>query len=232
MLFFGAAVLAAHSSAVAAELSSTKWAWSHRGDVRAVVLVPQSLVGQELSTTIVWRRHDAQPDNKRVLVTDYNGAEINSMAPLITQHYGVITFIPPAQSTNHTYFVYWLPYTQTGIGAGMHFAWDKPGPETKTIATFKPKVGTGSAQYFKLDSPYKGSHFIWECKQTGSGFQVFLRELYFKTNNSGYINNTATKSNTLPIEAWSGQQSSKRPPPATDTGYAWMAMDGDNRAWW
>ena len=97
--------------AMLAELPGTAstglWKAAHRGDVRAELTVPSSLSKQLLSATIVWRRRDANPAQKRVLVTDSNDNEISSHVAVIEQHQGVVLFTPPSPGT---YYVYWLPY--------------------------------------------------------------------------------------------------------------------------
>jgi hypothetical protein len=47
---------------------------------------------------------------------------------LVEQHQGIVIFTPPVAGT---YYVYWLPYTQSGIGH-ITFAWDTPQAENDT----------------------------------------------------------------------------------------------------
>lgn len=216
------------------------WDWSHRGDVRAIVSVPEALVGTEVSVTIVWRRHDFRPEGKRVLVTDHSGLELaNITTPVVEQHYGVVTFTPSRLSTNRTYFVYWLPYTQSGIGAGMRFAWDTaPSAHFESIGSFQLAMGTKAGQAFSLPVPHRGSKFRWQCSNTGIGLQPFLSELRLQCGDSGpilatcsgWLPNTATSTNHSPVAGSSGEQPAGDPS-GTD-GPAWMAMDGNLSTFW
>ena len=56
------------------------WDWPHRGDVRAALTVGADLAGATLAATIVWRRRDAHPEQKRVLVTDANDVPLSGAA--------------------------------------------------------------------------------------------------------------------------------------------------------
>ena len=104
------------------------WDWSHRGDVRAALSIGPEHAGQQIAATIVWRRRDSRPELKRVLVTDSNDAILSGvLTPSVEQHSGVVVFTPP---TPGKYYCYYLPYTQSGIGAGFKFAWDPPSTES------------------------------------------------------------------------------------------------------
>lgn len=215
---------------------ASKWPWPHRGDVRAVVTVPKSLAGQELAVGIVWRRHDHRPEEKRVIVTDNTDAVLSNVSiPVVTQHHGVVTFTPSADGNNLTYYIYWLPYTQTGIGAGLHFEWDKANAQNYvTIGSFRAASANSSAQTYPLPATHQGSRLRWRCTKTLSGFQPFLRELRIGVAQDGrpepeWLQNTATAADPLPVDGWSGQQPSGDP---GNNGAAWRAMDGDEATFW
>ncbi len=105
-------------------LASGQWDWAHRGDVRAALSVGHEYVGKQISATIEWRRRDAEPEQKRVLLTAEDGTVLTGVTtPRVEQHSGTVVFTPP---TAGIYYCYYLPYTQSGIGAGFQFAWDAP----------------------------------------------------------------------------------------------------------
>ena len=198
------------------------------------MLVPAVLLGRKIAVPIVWRRHDAQPEGKRVLVTDQHDTLIEAVeVPVLDQHHGVVTFVPRRlanDSASRTFYVYWLPYTQSGIGAGLRFAWDPPtGAGMAALGTFEPVLGSAAGQQFKLSVPYAGTRFQWQCSKTGGGFQPFLLELRFKSSTAGWLPNTATAARPVPVAGSSGGQPSG---PPNDCGAPWMAMDGNVSTWW
>ena len=77
------------------------WDWRGRGDVRAVVDVAAGdlrRAGAGLSAVIEWRRRDAEPGQKAVIVTDSAGNVVaNATAPVVEQHRGVVVFTPHAK---------------------------------------------------------------------------------------------------------------------------------------
>ena len=130
-------LLAASFTASTITTTASKWAWPHRGDIRAVItLTPATLLAAgsgPVSARIQWRRRDANPEQKAVIVTDSAGAVLAGVStPVLTLDHGVVTFTPAppqASSANHTYFVYYMPYVQSGIG-NVHLTWDKPNAST------------------------------------------------------------------------------------------------------
>ena len=111
-------------------IGSGLWDWPHRGDVRAGLKIAPDLAGKQISATLVWRRRDAQPEEKRVLVTTQNDTVLSGVsAPLVEQHSGVVVFTPPMPGV---YYCYYLPYTQSGIGH-ITFAWDPPSNESSGV---------------------------------------------------------------------------------------------------
>ena len=110
---------------------AAKWPWPHRGDVRAVITVaPTELstaaaAGGPLAAVVQWRRRDMHPEQKAVIVTDSAGQVLSNVTiPVVEQDRGVIVFNPtPGEST---YYVYYMPYTQSGIGQ-THLKWDTSG---------------------------------------------------------------------------------------------------------
>jgi hypothetical protein len=218
------------SVALVAAGAESKWPWSHRGDVRAVVEVPPALAGKEVSVVIEWRRHDAHPEQKKVLVTDHTDRVIDSDSPVVTPHNGVVTFNTSSLLEDSIYFVYWLPYTQSGIGSGMKFAWDGGGGGYESIGSFVAAMGTNSTQTFKLPSPHTGRHFRWQCSKTGIGEQPFVSEVRLVCDDADYAQcyPNATKESHLPVVASSGSQPGGGGAPHD----AWMAMDGDLSTLW
>ena len=77
---------------------------THRGDVRAVITVaPAELsaaAGGPLAAVVQWRRRDAHPEGKAVIVTDSVGRELgNVTTPVVEQDRGVIVFTPTPGQT-------------------------------------------------------------------------------------------------------------------------------------
>lgn len=208
--------------------STSQWAWPHRGDVRAVVSVPPQISGAPVAVEITWRRHDRNPDTKRVIVTDLNDIELPSWAPIITQHVGVVVFTPLVSATNSTYYVYYLPYTQSGIGH-ITFSWDEPDEAGNwtDIGSWKVVSGTSAPQVFLLPTPVTGTRFRWQCDQTTKHFQPFIREIRIR-NSTEWVGNQASAVNPSPVFDSSGW----RPGGDPLTGESWCAMDGNITTIW
>jgi hypothetical protein len=223
--------------ACAAPADVAKWPWPHRGDVRAVITVtPAELsaaAGGPLAAVVQWRRRDAHPEQKAVIVTDSRGQVLgNVTTPVVEQDRGVVVFTPtPGQST---YYVYYMPYTQSGIGQA-HLKWDASGAvggNWAPAANFSSvQKGSAARQVFALPKPVKAQKFRWTCTQTwGSNpsWQGFLRELEFRTKD-GWLPNHATSVHQAPVDAASSWQPNNGNPPS---GHAWQAMDGDPKTIW
>jgi hypothetical protein len=81
------------------------------GNHRARVSVDQA--ADAVCARIPWRRHDERPDLKDVVVIDVDGKVVaNRLVVSITDEEGLIVFQPTKGIG--TYFVYYMPYTQTG----------------------------------------------------------------------------------------------------------------------
>lgn len=121
------------------------------------------------------------------MVTFSNGTEITSaFAPVVTQHSGVVVFTPPRAAENQTYFVYYLPYDQSGMGS-ITFAWDAPPTDTWTnVATWTPKAGIPTAQVFELPKAIVASQIRVYCARTAkvAEYQPFVRELRLRNGRS------------------------------------------------
>ena len=209
-------------------------ALAHRGDVRAVITVaPAELsaaAGGPLAAVVQWRRRDAHPEGKAVIVTDSVGRELSNVTtPVVEQDRGVIVFTPTPGQT--TYYVYYMPYTQSGIGQ-THLLWDAPsgaaGGDWTPAANFSSvQKGSAARQVFVLPKAITAQKFRWTCTKTwgsNSAWQGFLRELEFRTKDGGWLPNRATSAHQAPVVAASGWQSNNGNPPS---GHPWQAMDGD-----
>ena len=89
------------------------------------------------------------------------------------QHQGVVVFTPPSAGT---YYVYWLQYTQSGIGH-ITFQWDHPHEEAPwlQLGTWTPAKGTSTAQVFQVASHSPSDTFRLTFRF--GGFQPFVSEL-------------------------------------------------------
>jgi hypothetical protein len=105
------------------------WPWPHGGnatvaggvalgDIRAVVHAETA--GKPLQAQVWWRRRDSHPTLKAVIVTSADDVPLPSTTTHVEADCGVVSFTPPAAGE---YFVYYLPYVQTGHYAGTHFHW-------------------------------------------------------------------------------------------------------------
>lgn len=220
--------------------------------------------GGPVVTVIEWRRRDDNPGDKRILVTDHTGQILpNVSTPVITQHEGVVVFTPTASSgsgssyssagasavagagagpgtggeASQTYYVYYMPYTQSGVGAA-HLAWDPPGagPNDWSLVANVSTVQKAdhSRQVFALPKPVTARLFRWTCVQSWSGnadWQAFLVELEFRTP-SGWLPNHATSAQPAPITSASSWQPDQGGDGWKPSGQAFAAMDGDNRTLW
>ena len=93
----------------------------HLGDVRAVLVVNRSSGGNDsVAAQIFWRRRDAHPYLKAVVVTDSSHRWMPSSAT-VSAGCGRVTFSP--LSGRGVYYAYYLPHYQTGGGAALHFRW-------------------------------------------------------------------------------------------------------------
>jgi hypothetical protein len=138
-----------------------------------------------------------------VIVTDHNGNLVDSNLPVINQHNGVVTF--KANSTSSTFFVYWLPYTQSGEGSGLKFSWILD-DDFISVGSFNATLGSHLSQTFVLPEPVTDNHFRWRCLKTG-GYQPFVREIRLKETPASFgcwLPNTATHSNPQPVSSCSG----------------------------
>ena len=88
------------------------------GDIRAVVHA--ATAGQPIQAQIWWRRRDAHPELKAVIVTDANNKPLPAVALHVSSDCGVVRFTPPAAGLYH---VYYLPFVQSGGNAHTHFHW-------------------------------------------------------------------------------------------------------------
>ena len=75
----------------------------------------------KVDAVIWWRRRDAHPERKAVLVTDDKANPVALVAPpLVSAPCGVVSFVPNGAALYH---VYYLPYYQSGTGAQLRFHW-------------------------------------------------------------------------------------------------------------
>ena len=92
----------------------------YKGDVRATLRVSDP-GASKVDAVIWWRRRDAHPERKAVLVTDDKANPVALVAPpLVSAPCGVLSFAPNGAAVYH---VYYLPYYQSGTGAQLHFHW-------------------------------------------------------------------------------------------------------------
>eukprot|EP00041_Stephanoeca_diplocostata_P030302 m.914684 g.914684 ORF g.914684 m.914684 type:complete len:1236 (+) comp23730_c1_seq7:171-3878(+) len=94
------------------------------GDIRARVEVPANTPAGEVRTQIFWRRRDPHPEVKGVIVMDSSDVAVSGAVPiLIEQACGIVAFQHKGGSQDTTYYVYYLPYIESGGGAQLHFHW-------------------------------------------------------------------------------------------------------------
>ena len=220
------------------QADSARWLWPHRGDVRAVITVTKAelaaAAGGPVAAVVEWRRRDANPSEKGVIVTDSEDTVLNASTPLITQHHGVVVFTPSTPAGgNQTYYVYYMPYTQSGIGS-VHLAWDPPdagqsGHWSPAANVTTVQKAIHARQVFTLPKPVTSRKFRWTCTKTwasNSAWQAFLLELEFRTAD-GWLANHATSAHQAPVAAASSWQ-----PRQTGDGQPWAAMDGNVSTMW
>ena len=101
------------------------------GNIRARVVVSAEFLqsGSSVATVqIWWRRRDDRPELKGVIVTDVKGAIVKSTTTLVEGACGIVSFDVSREASkvddgDAIFFVYYLPYWQSGGGAHLHFHW-------------------------------------------------------------------------------------------------------------
>ena len=135
----------------------------------------------------------------------------NVTTPVVEQHRGVIVFTPLPTSHSHpapqTYYVYYMPYTQSGIGHSDEH-WVAPNSNWTTAGSFTAQAAVTMRQVFVLPHTVHASQFKWTCETTYGGFQGFLVELAFRTSNGAWLDNHATAKDTSPVVGATGWQPS------------------------
>lgn len=213
------------------------WDWTGRGDFRAVVTVSASVLqkaaGGPIAAVVEWRRRDADPKQKAIIVTDSVGQVLTNVStPVVEQHAGVIVFNP---NTAGTYYVYYMPYTQSGIGsAKMNWIASTAGGggDWQPAGNFSGKAAVRTRQDFVLPNPVTAKKFRWTCLRSwgsNAAWQGFVVELSFRTATGGWLANNATSADPSPVSGASGWQPDLGPPAS---GHPWQAMDGDIRTIW
>ena len=99
---------------------------AHCGDVRAVISLSQTdIINNSTATVqIFWRRRDPNPSIKGLIVTDYQGTGgFTVSSSTILSDCGFVTFTRSNKLTPGVYYIYYLPYSQGGGGAGLQFSW-------------------------------------------------------------------------------------------------------------
>lgn len=213
----------------------SKWDWRGRGDVRALVNVSATVLreaaGGSLAAIVEWRRRDANPDQKAIIVTDGTGQVLpsrhNVSAPVVQSHKGVIVFLP--HPTPQCYYIYYMPYTQSGVGhANMKWlAAGDTSPSFSLAGRFTAKAGLHTRQEFVLPHPVTASHFEWTCTHTYGSWQGFLAELSFRATNGTWLPNHASGTAPAPVVSATSWQ-----PNGDGSGEAWTAMDGNRSTFW
>ena len=105
-------VAAAPSPGQEARPAAAAWNADELGNHRAVVRV--AVKADAVLVRIPWRRRDADPENKGLIVVDAaSGARLkNVLAVEVNREYGDIVFQPASGPGN--YYVYYMPYRLTG----------------------------------------------------------------------------------------------------------------------
>ena len=176
------------------------WDWTGRGDFRAVVTVSASVfqkaAGGPIAAVVEWRRRDADPKQKAIIVTDSVGQVLTNVStPVVEQHAGVIVFNP---NTAGTYYVYYMPYTQSGIGsAKMNWIASTAGGggDWQPAGNFSGKAAVRTRQDFVLPNPVTAKKFRWTCLRSwgsNAAWQGFVVELSFRTATGGWLANNAS----------------------------------------
>jgi hypothetical protein len=87
-----------------------RWNPDSFGNQRVVLHVADTGTLHAVRALIPWRRRDAQPELKRLIITDARGQRIVNVAPQqIRRDSGVVVFDPTAGAGD--YYLYYLPYT-------------------------------------------------------------------------------------------------------------------------
>ncbi len=117
-------VLAARAASPATDVprrvASSPWEPSTLGNHRVVVTVPANVAGatRVIRVDVPWRRRDADPASKDLIVTDADNAPIsNVLRRSITRERGEIWFEPVRGAGR--YFIYYLPW-ESSVGATIH----------------------------------------------------------------------------------------------------------------
>jgi hypothetical protein len=85
-----------------------RWDPDSLGNHRAVVRV--AAPARAVQVSIPWRRRDADPERKQIVVTTTSGLRVSNVVPIdLTRERGILAFEPSAGAGE--YFVYFMPYT-------------------------------------------------------------------------------------------------------------------------
>ena len=108
------------------DVDTSKWPAPSRdglylGDIRAVLNISSTVNKEPTTAQIFWRRRDANPSVKAVVVTDSDGNWIPAETSAVEAGCGVVSFRPSAGAG--IYYAYYLPHFQTGGDAHIHFHW-------------------------------------------------------------------------------------------------------------
>lgn len=115
--------LAPHAQAVKYTVSQMGWDTETLGNHRAIVRVDEA--AKAVAVTIPWRRRDANPQDKAVIVTDEKGTLIkNVYRGVVNREYGEIVFEPVSGAGR--YYVYYLPYKSGGRSNYPNVSYFKP----------------------------------------------------------------------------------------------------------
>ena len=171
--------------------------------------------------SVVWRRRDAHPENKAIILTDSAGWVLKRhvSTPVVEQHRGVVVFTP--HPTPQIYYLYYMPYTQSGVGHAKT-TWTPPAPKHgfTPAGSFTAQPGLHTRQIFVLPRPVTGTTFEWTCVSTyGSNpaWQGFLVEISFRTSDGVWLRNHATRADPSPVTSATSWQ-----PNGRGGGNAWQ----------
>lgn len=109
----GSNQLATYDSEIKYSVPSVVWN-QDLGNHRAEISIKHAT--ETVHVLLPWRRRDANPEQKRIIVTDQSGQEMKNILRMnINNEFGEFVFQP--ESGAGTYFVYFMPYKgQKGIG--------------------------------------------------------------------------------------------------------------------
>jgi hypothetical protein len=101
-----------------------KWNADSLGNHRAIVEVTGT--GNVASVKIAWRRPDAHPENKEIILMDATTGKrvLNMYAPVVNREYGIIYFQPVPG--HKIYYVYYMPYRLKGSANYPHAVYPEP----------------------------------------------------------------------------------------------------------